>query len=186
MPGFANGAQLEFFKPSLRYFPDKNRFQLESIDLVNIISMPPRTEFIRPFSWEISAAVRRHRIDANHRPLMGDFKAGVGVSYPLTRTSQIGMFINTGILVSDEFKQWTALSGGGRVEALWQVTDTWQIGLNAKVLRYFFGSSQTAYSFGLKQQLSLSRNHALVAEIAETQDLGETFLNTQIGWYCYF
>lgn len=184
--GFAPGAQLEFFKPTIRYYPDKNRLQFDALELVSIISLPTRTDFIKPFSWELSVGVQRHRLNVDQWPLMGDFKAGLGVSYSLGRSSQISMLINANALVSDSFKQFTALGGGGRVEALWQINSAYKLGIYANVMRYFQGITQTAYQVGAKQQIILNTDNALIMDISEARELGDAFFRAQLTWQHYF
>jgi hypothetical protein len=184
--GFAQGAQLEFFKPAIRYYSSDNYWQFESIDLVNLISMPVRTEFIKPFSWELSASVQRHRIHEQSRPLMGDFKAGIGMSFRLTINSQVAVFINTGAMLSDAFRQFLALSAGGRMEMLWQLSENWQSGVYANVMQYFQGMSETNYRFGNKQQWSIDQHNSIILEVSAAREFGVEFVNTQLSWQYYF
>ncbi|MEE9398100.1 MAG: DUF4105 domain-containing protein [Methylococcales bacterium] len=184
--GFTNGMQLEFFKPALRYYPQKNRLQLESIDFVNIISIPTRDYFIRPFSWEVSAAVRRHRLDENNRPLMGDFQAGLGVTYALTKNSQVSLFANVAMMIGDDFNQFTALAGGSKILVLSTLTDFWRAGLYAQAMQYFQGITQTSYRYGSRQRFSLGRDNAIVVDVAKTQEFGDSFFSAQFSWQFYF
>jgi len=184
--GFMKGTQLEFFKPALRYYPQKNRLQLESIDFVNIVSMPARNYFIRPFSWEVSAAVKRHRFDESNRPLMGDFQAGLGVTYALAEDSQVSLFANAAMTVGDEFNQFAALAGGSKIQVISTLTDSWQAGLSAQVMQYFQGITQTSYRYGSTQRFSLGRDNAIVVDVAETQEFGDSFFSAQLSWQFYF
>jgi len=184
--GFIMGTQLEFFKPALRYYPQKNRLQLESIDFVNIISMPTRDHFIRPFSWEVSAAVKRHRFNENHRPLMGDFQGGLGVSYALAEGSQVSLFANAAMMIGDNFNQFIALAGGSKVQVISTLTDSWQAGLYAQVMQYFQGITQTSYRYGSTQSFSLDRDNAIVVDVAKTQEFGDSFFSARFSWQFYF
>lgn len=184
--GFIKGAQLEFFKPALRYYPSKNRVQLESIDFVNLISTPIRNYFINPFSWEVSAAVKRYRFNKNDRPLMGDFNAGFGVTYALNTNNQFSLFATTSIKVADEFKQWLALGSGGRAQFISTLSDNWQFGIHSQVTQYYQGISQTSFSVGSTLRFSLNKNNAIILNAAENQEFGSPFFYTKLSWQYYF
>lgn len=184
--GFIKGAQLEFFKPAVRYYSQTNYFQLEAINFVNLISTPIRDYFIRPFSWEVSAGVKRYQFNKNNRPLMGDFKAGIGVTYPLNANSEISFFANTSLKIADDFNQLFALGSGGRVQFISTLGDAWKVGVHAQITQYYQGISQTSFSVGTTQRFSLNQNNAIVFNIAETQEFGDVFFKTNLSWHYYF
>lgn len=164
----------------------KKRFQLESIDLVNIVSTPEYNNFIKPFSWEVSAAVKRFRFDENNRPLLANFKAGFGVSYLLQEDTLISVFANVTMMIGSEFNQYIALAGGGRVQAISTVTDFWQVDFYAQVMSFFQGITQTSYSFGSTQRISLNPNNAMLINIGKTREFGDSFFTAGLSWQLYF
>lgn len=184
--GFIGGAQLEFIKPALRYYPQQQQISLESIGLVNIISAPLWEPMIRPFSWELSAAIRRYRFAASKRPLTGDFSAGMGVSYPVTAQSRLSLFANTAVTIGEDFDQYIALAGGGRAELIGHLNDVWQIGLSARVMRYFQGITGTSYKYASKQRLSLGKNQAVLLELSRSKEFGPAFFAAHLSWQVYF
>ena len=54
--GFIRGAQLEFLDAAVRYWPGKARVDLEHLNFINIVSVPPRDRFMKPFSWKAVAS----------------------------------------------------------------------------------------------------------------------------------
>ena len=160
--------------------------KLEAIDFVNIISSPARNYFIRPLSWEVSVALKRHRFDENYRPLMGDFNFGVGVSYELSKRTYATFIASTQILIADDFNQYIALSGGGKMRVISNVTDDWQVGVSAQIMQFYQGISHTAYHFGGTQRVSIGRNNAIVIDVTKVQELGDDYLKAQLSWQYYF
>ncbi|RLA20868.1 MAG: hypothetical protein DRQ61_09305 [Gammaproteobacteria bacterium] len=184
--GFIRGAQLEFFQPAFRYYPEKDDFQFESVDFVNIISAPLRNYFVQPYSWEASAALKRYQFDEGNRPLMWDFKAGIGISYQLTGSTVASIFANTAINLSNEFDHNIALAGGGRVQLISTVTASWEAGLYGQAMQYFEGIDQTSYELGMTQRFTLGADSAIVFDIAEKREFGDAFLSTQLSLQLYF
>jgi len=184
--GFTDGAELSFIQPAFRYYADNSHFQLEALDFVSITSAPVREYFIRPYSWEASAGLKRYQLNGDDRPLMGDFRAGFGVSYQLTEASVLSLFANTAIVISDEFDPNIAFGGGGRAEVISTITDSWQMGLYGRAMQYFEGVSQTSYEFGIKQRFTFNRDGAVVLDIAERREFDARFLFTQLSLQLYF
>ncbi|HZV81248.1 MAG TPA: DUF4105 domain-containing protein, partial [Geobacteraceae bacterium] len=57
--GYTDGAQINFFSTSGRYYPGKNSFQLQSFHPVDIISLAPRDRFFQPVSWKVAGGLDR-------------------------------------------------------------------------------------------------------------------------------
>ncbi len=184
--GYLKGAQLEFFKPMVRFYLNRERVQFEGIDLVKIISTPAYNNFIQPFSWELSAAVKRYRFNQDLRPLMGDFKAGLGISYLFQEDTLVSFFANVNAKISSEFDQYIGLAGGARMEVNTAITDDWQLGFYGQIMRYFQGISQTSFRYGIRQRISLNKNNALLSSIGKNREFGRAFFTARLSWQFYF
>lgn len=184
--GFLKGAQLEFFQPAFRHYTGDNVFKLESLNFANIISAPARSYFIKPFSWEASAALKRYRFDDDDRPLTGDVKAGAGVSYQLSDHAAASIFANTQLTVSNEFDHDIALALGGRAELIYTISDDLHAGLHTRVMQYFEGITQTSYEYGGTLRFSLRTNSALLVKFSENREFGGSFFTSQLSWQLYF
>mgnify|MGYP003383966823 FL=1 len=184
--GFMEGAQLEFLAPSFRFYPKENNWQFEGINFVGIISAPARNYFIRPFSWKASASLRRYQFDDNERPLTADFKTGAGLSYELANDVAVSVFVDTQLLLTNEFDDSAALGFGASTEIIYTLTDKWKAGLHTELMQYVEGVSQTSYSLGGKLRLSLDKNSAAVLELAENREFSHSFVKAQLSWQYYF
>jgi hypothetical protein len=184
--GYIKGAQLEFFKPAIRFYLNKQRVQFEGIDLVNIISTPAYNNFIQPLSWEVSVAVKRYRFNEDHRPLMGDFKVGLGISYLLWEETLVSFFANLNAKISSEFNQYIGLAGGSRMEVNTALTENWQIGFYGGIMRYFQGITQTGFRYGIKQRISLNKNNVVLINFGKTREFGRPFFTAGLSWQFYF
>ncbi len=184
--GYIKGAQLEFFKPAIRFYLNKKHVQFDGIDLVNIISTPAYNNFIQPFSWEISVAVKRYRFNENHRPFMGDFKAGFGISYLFWEDTLVSFFANVNAKISSEFNQSIALAGGGRMEFNTAITDYGQLGFYGQIMRYFQGITHTSFCYGVRERISLNQNNAVLFNLGKTREFGRAFFTAGLSWQFYF
>jgi len=184
--GFIAGAQLEFLAPSLRFYPAENHWQFEGINFVDIISAPGRNYFIRPFSWKASAALRRYQFDDEARVLMGDFKMAAGLSYQLTKRVAASVYVDTQLLIADEFTDNAALGLGTSTEILYTLSDKWKAGLQAELMQYVEGVSRTRYKASGRLRRTLEQDSALVLELSENKEFSSSFLQAELAWQYYF
>src|SRR5439155_947132 len=61
--GYPELAQIEFLPTELRFYPRSQSVQLESFDLVKVISLHPMTLFDPALSWKMNAGAHRIRDD---------------------------------------------------------------------------------------------------------------------------
>ena len=184
--GFIQGSQLEFFKPAFRYYPRHNQLQLESVDFVNITSLPQRNRLINVFSWQASVAVNRLRFADGDRPLLGSFRAGLGLSYELSDNTLFSAFALGSVRISDKFKQYIALGSGVELQIQHDLSKNWRIGLSANIVQYFQGITHTSFDYSLKQRYSLTQNQALFIVLSQRNEFSDAVFGGQISWQLYF
>ncbi|RLA39335.1 MAG: hypothetical protein DRQ64_07150 [Gammaproteobacteria bacterium] len=184
--GFIKGAQLDFLKPSFRYYANDHNFQLEGIDFVGIVSAPARNYFIQPFSWKASAALQRYHFDDDERPLMGDLKIGAGLSYQLTENTSAYYFANTQLAIGGELDHEAAVGLGVSAEVIYTITNKWKGGVYFDVLQFVEGVTQTSYKASGRLRFSLDKNSALLLELAEKREFSDSFFESQFSWQFYF
>lgn len=76
--GYPELSQIEFLTPELRFYPRSRSLQLESFDLVNVLSLQPATMFDPALSWLVRAGLRRLRDGACQACLAGAGRLGSG------------------------------------------------------------------------------------------------------------
>ncbi|OUS02467.1 hypothetical protein A9Q90_09295 [Gammaproteobacteria bacterium 54_18_T64] len=184
--GFIKGAQLEFLKPSLRYYPASQNLQLESLDFVDIISAPARTYFIRPFSWRASAALQRYQLEDDERPLLGVFKGGLGLSYAFNKQGLASIFANSQLLTGAELAHGMAFGLGVSAEMTYTMGDKWKAGFYTQLLQYVEGQSETTYQVGGRLRFSVDQESAVLFELTQQRQFSSSFLQAQLSWQGYF
>lgn len=184
--GFTQGSQVEFFKPSLRYYPQQQRLQFEGLDIININSMPARNDFISPFSWQVDIGINRQRFPNQQRALVGGIKGGMGLSYRVNQQTLLSASALGSLLISDKFHQYTAIGFGATVFGQYDFTPRWRIGAEATLMRYIQGITQTAYSYSITQRFTLSNNQAVVLNLGRSNEFDNPAFNAQFAWQFYF
>ena len=184
--GFSQGAQVEFFKPSLRYYPQQHRFGFESLEIININSMPAANSFIKPFSWQVGLGINRQRFPDKQRAVVGAAKLGAGLSYRADEQTLLSVSALSSVLVSDKFHQSLAIGFGATVFGQYDFSTRWRIGGEASLMHYVQGITQTSYSYAINQRLTLSKNQAVILNFGRSNEFDRAAFNGQLAWQFYF
>jgi len=184
--GFVKGAEVDFFKSSLRYNLTTQQFTLEAIDLLKLTSLPNFNTFIRPFSWQVLLGVKQMRFADNKRYLTGVVKIGGGISYYPSENSLFSLNILTRVLFNHQFQQYTAVSIGTGLYFHYDPLPAWRITLNTDISYYLQGTTQMRYHYQLKQRISLSKSHALSLDLNYQREFSHSDFGLQLGLQFYF
>lgn len=111
--GYPELSQIEFFPASLRFYPRDQSVELESIDLVNVLSLHPVSRFDQRLSWRVRAGARRERDGGCDGCLVGALALGSGFTMAAARES-VAFFLFADV----ELQGSPALRGIERLPAL--------------------------------------------------------------------
>ncbi len=184
--GFVKGAEVEFLKSALRYYPTTGKVNLETIELIKLTSLPEFNNFIQPFSWQVLLGGKQMRFADNERHLTAIAKMGGGLSYYPSENSLLSVNLLSSILLNHKFHQYTAIGMGAGLHFHYDLFPAWRVVLNASILKYVQGSHQTTYSYQLKQRVNLSKDVALVVDLNHKREFFDTELSMQLILQKYF
>ena len=184
--GFVKGAEVEFIKSALRYYPTKNQLKLEQLELINLTSLSNYHSFMKPFSWQVALGLQSIRFENQQRHLVGRLKIGGGISYYPSSNTLLSINILSSIFLSPKFRQFTAIGMGADLRLHYDPIPAWRIAFNANVLHYLQGRHTISYHYQLKQRLRLSKNQALTLDLNRKKEFSTPDFSAQLAWQFYF
>jgi hypothetical protein len=184
--GYIHGAQLEFLNMAVKYWERKNRLTLERLDFVNIMSVPTRNLFIKPFSWKANAGLKRRLFTGNDRPLTGHFNFGAGVSYDLPAAAVTYFFAEGMAVISDRFDEKLALGAGPSCGTIFEMTEKWRMGFCARTLAFTLGSTRRNYDISLENSIDLTPNGSFRFCLSRNKEFGRYYYSFTTGYHIYF
>jgi hypothetical protein len=184
--GFIRGAQIEFLDAAVRYWPRKNRVALERLNFINIVSVPPRDRFMKPFSWKANVGLVRMNFSDDDRPMTGLGNAGVGVSYDLPFEALAYTFVEGAAVISDRFDEKLALGAGPSLGILFDISELWHMGFSARLLAFTLGSTRSTYDIDLTQCWDITAQSALRLKLSRKREFGSPFSTVALSWQVYF
>jgi hypothetical protein len=165
--GFPPHSQLELLTPTVRYYPDIRRLDLERLDLVRIISLSPFDAFIKKPSWQVNVGYQTLR-DVKCR-LCHWYKAEVGTGM----AGQIGrdesnlayalfnMEAGLGRAFDPDFR----LAPGVTVGSIIQPFEPWKVHLSTSFYYPVVGGRSVYYRHHLHQHIAFTRDLGLRLEL---------------------
>ena len=184
--GFEKGVQIEALHPQFRYYPEKERFQLESFDLLNILSAAPATIVAAPLAWKTKFSLQRLRVGDSKRKLAVTGEVGFGFSRDVTKDTLLYGLVGGAVLVSDRFKH--ALDVGPALSAgiIANVHEKWTLGLTGQVSYMVLENHDTLYDFSVVQSFHWLRDVGLQVKAGVKNELSQPEFYASLSWHQFF
>jgi hypothetical protein len=164
--GYTPDAQIEVLDIRLRHYPERNRFRLERLTLVNMLSLSPINSLLPAPSWKVRAGVDTvYRKDCRYCHAF-TLNGGLGIAVE-TRWLRRAVYFVLPELAADLGHAFTPayrLGGGGTIGMLMQLTGHWKILASGTYRRYPLGDSSNGVNLFFGQSYALRRNWVLRTE----------------------
>ena len=180
--GFPPYSQLELLTPTVRYYPEIRRLDLERLDAVRIISLSPLDAFIKKPSWQVHVGYQTLR-DVKCR-LCHWYKAevgtGVAVHIGWEESSLAYAFLNMEAGLARAFDPDFRLAPGVQVGSILQPFSLWKVHLSTSLYYPVVGGHSLYYRHSLHQHIALTRDLGLRLELNQFKTAIEGLAAVQI------
>lgn len=185
-PGYIRGAAIEFGAITVRHSNREDVTRLERLDLINITSLPPRDELLKPLSWRVDFGYRRVRIAPEQRPLVLYVNGGAGFTWEGPLRSLWYTMLEADVNASEHLEPGYAIGAGPAAGMLFDISDRWRVQLEARALRYSIGDDHSASEIMLNQRLVLDPHNALRLDLLHRREFSQPTREVGISWSFYF
>jgi len=185
-PGYARGAQIEFFDTVVRHYND-GATRLERFVPVDILSFAPRDDFFQPRSWRVSGGWERSFVRNGSEPLVGFFGGGGGAAWS-DRAGHMLFYAlgEANFRLNRELDGGYGIGAGGRVGTMVDLTSRWRVNAYASGLNYFLGESDQPRRIGLEQRFTLGRDSAVRFDLERRREADRHFNSGMLSLQIYF
>jgi hypothetical protein len=159
--GYSSNSQLEFFNLRLRYYDGAARPELDSLRLIDIVSLEPRDAFFHSVSWHVMTGVltvpattserRDHYFTVNAG---GGLTYDAGLGIPTAIYGFADTQVNAGRVFDEVYQAGVGLSAG----VLSQLSDRWKLHLSAGYIANVAGDETDMRRLSLEQSLTVGKN----------------------------
>ncbi|MCB0347057.1 MAG: DUF4105 domain-containing protein [Bdellovibrionales bacterium] len=167
--GYSRGSQIDFFDTAVRGREDKD-IELWYFVPVNIVSLAPRSTFVRPTSWNLETAVRRKRFAPEYDKLIGRIAGGPGLAYEFDSSVLYG-FAETAVEYSDEYSDNVNAGLGPHAGFLYDLGEPVRLFTEFKSEYFFFNESHWDVRAAAGISVTLSKRFAVRADVSRKHQL---------------
>ena len=110
--GYAQGSAINVMDTHLRWLPDEDVVQLESLRFFNIVSLNPVSDWIAPLSWQLDVRLQRQQLTANDSDMVFIAQGGGGYSIDVAGATLYAMAMFEADVSDDYTDDYSLLAGG--------------------------------------------------------------------------
>ena len=184
LDGFPLGAQIEIAQLKLRQYQG-NHWQLQQLELAGIRSLTPRSQLLKPWSWQVAGGLERVPGAHGDERLVGHLNGGAGGSWQLGE-ELLGFALATVRLEQNrDFAAWLSPAAGFDGGLLWR-NRAGNLLLEAQ--GDYFHNGEVRRRLSLAQQLELDDNLGL--RLSAEREFSQwappvNEVQLQLRWYYY-
>lgn len=155
--GFPLGAQIEILQLKVREY-EGNQWQVQQLDVATIRSLTPRTDLLKPWSWQVTGGLERVLGKHDAERLVSHVNGGAGGTWQLG-DDMLGFALGTvRVEHNTDFSAFASPAAGFDTGLLWR-NPLGNLSVEAK--SDYFTNGEVRRNLSLNQQWELSRNLGL-------------------------
>ncbi len=182
--GFPLGAQIEILQLKVREY-EGNQWQVQQLDVATIRSLTPRTDLLKPWSWQVTGGLERVLGKHDAERLVSHVNGGAGGTWQLG-DNILGFALGTvRIEHNTDFSALVSPAAGFDTGLLWR-NPLGNLSVEAK--SDYFTNGEVRRNLSLNQQWELSRNLGLrLSAQREFSQLASPVneVMLEVKWYHY-
>ena len=184
--GYVEGSQIVFADLAARYYFRDKKFKLESLDLIDIVSLYPMDDFFKSFSWKISTGFDQKLFARGKEDLIYRATAGGGIALKDKFLGLCYLLFEGDLNVSDRFTHYYALGIGPSAGVIKVFNNSWKASLSGRALFYELGEEHKSYKVTLAQNFALNANNSLQVHLSREKTFRAYQTEIKCSWNIYF
>ncbi|MCX8125072.1 MAG: DUF4105 domain-containing protein [Spirochaetes bacterium] len=158
--GFIPGSQIIFGETALRYYYNDDKLYLQRLELINIESLSPINQLIKPLSWKVITGFYRIPIENNNKIFVYQLNTGSGYTIDIFKCLQIYGMIEFSGLINKSFNNNIEIGPGFSIGILFHPFQSIRIRSYMMNTYYLYGQAfnfinvRTILQYNLNQRFS--------------------------------
>lgn len=158
--GYGKDSQILFLDLTARRYNDSEKTKIDSLKLIDIVSLTPYDFLFNKKSWKLSVGVDTLRDVACDYCSSLKLNYGMGITYEPRLFSSWRAYALADLETeySSHLDTRYRAGGGGTAGLLWDLTDRWRIQLQGNYLKFPFGYDSDYYKVTFNQRYALHKD----------------------------
>lgn len=183
--GYLEGSKIAFGEVAARYYHADGELTLESLDIIDIVSISPREGFFKPLSWKGYTGILNKSFSEDKDQLVYSLKSGVGLAFKSRAMGLYYLFLESDVNLSGRLDSGYSLGIGTSLGALKAVNRFWKATLSAEGFAYGVGDSHKEYKVTFAQNFMISHNSSVTVDLSRSETFGISEDEAKIVWNLY-
>ena len=184
--GYIEGSQIVFFNTAFRYYSEDNKLRLNDLDLIDIVSLSPMSDFFKSPSWKVKTGFTRKIFSKDKEYLIYQLNPGGGFAFNNSLTGLTYCMFETSLNVSGRLEDSYAFGPGASIGSLRLITDYWKINVSVKAISYLLGEKHRLYEGRVIQSFKINQNNSVNLNLTEEKVSDANQTEVMLNWNHYF
>lgn len=184
--GYKPGSQIVFGDLALRSRPEDGEIEIESVDLIDIVSIAPRSDIFRHTSWKIRTDLFRRPVADGRDYLVYRLNPGFGLAYRIDPLGLVYAMIETDLQAGGALEGGYSAGAGASAGILRNLTRRWKAHLSARDVYLPLGDRDNQFEAGLGQNVELFPDISLAAEVLAAGNDRDRGWEAVVRWNVFF
>lgn len=183
--GYVRGSQIDFADLVLRYYPNDHKVELHNLNMIDIVSLSPRSRFFKPVSWKVRTGLVQRLFADGDNHLVYELTPGGGFCYGNDWALAYAM-ADAELLVSGRFKDSFSLGGGGSVGTLLNVGKRWKAHVALRHIWHEVGDSHQSTRISVDQTLITGTNSSVILHLSRERIFKQYATDLSLSWNLFW
>lgn len=158
--GYNLGSQISMLRTDFS-FPAGERPRIERFDLLDLASITPRNDFVKPFSWYFKAGAERWGVSPEGEDLIWSLKGGFGYGWSILDRALVYLLNGPALHVGSDYERAFAVGVSHRIGSLLILTNRLAVMGEFNHERLLPDNNYDLFGLETGERYTLSRNLAL-------------------------
>jgi hypothetical protein len=182
---YIEGSEIVFFGVAAR-IPHNAETRLESLDVIDIVSISPWDKFFKPISWKVKTGLLQKTMPDGKDGLIYQLNPGGGFAFKNDLTGLYYIMFESDLNVGGSYKDNYSLGLGPSIGVIRKITGFWKMNIFANALYYELGDNHKAYKAMAQQVIRVSRNNSLNLDLSWKREYDIDLNELKLNWNLYF
>lgn len=184
--GYDQGAEIEVLYPRFRFYPQQQRFELESMKLLNILSVSPVSAVASPLAWKGEVSLRQFTFGDEQQALIADGSLGFGVSTIAGSHTLLFGLLGAELLASDRFADTVDFGPLFTFGAVLPARGESLFGVQGQIAYMGLEAHEMVYDVSFIYSKTVAKNSALRFTLGLHQDFAAADMHASLQWQTFF
>ena len=184
--GYHQGVQIKSCDIRFRHYISDNKFVLDSLDMIDIVSISPRDRFFKPLSWKVRTGVYREIMADGKESPVYRLGTGGGLAYYNNLLGLGYLFLEPEFQYGTDLEKNFSFGGGLSIGLVKDISKWWKCHISARQIYFELGDDHASGRIALSQNFVLTRNNHIRIDASREKTFSRYNSEAKINWRWFF